>query len=285
MSYTFRFLSTDRAGELFDTFLEAFGDYAIDISGYRQETFVNRAIKNGVDFESSVGLFEGDRMVGYTLIGIDSWKGVLSAYDIGTGITKPHRGKGLARGMFEHALPRLRGLGVKTFVLEVLQQNEPAIKAYEKTGFHITRGFDCFELAWDLIEEGEAPMIISLERGSLAIFETALDWRPSWENSFASIRRIPDSVSLYGALIDDVPRGLIVYYPALNWIMSIVVDRAYRRKGIGSALVRHLKDTIGGAGPRARLVNVQHDDSGMIAFLERLGFENFVGQYEMELDL
>ncbi len=285
MGYTFRFLSPDRKGELFETFLEAFGDYAIDISGYRQETFINRAIKNGVDFESSVGLYDGERMVGYTLIGIDTWKGAPSAYDIGTGIAKPHRGKGLARGMFEHALPRLRDLGARTFVLEVLQRNEPAIKAYEKTGFEITRGFDCFELSWDRIEKTETEEIVPLERENLDLFEPALDWRPSWENSFASIRRIPDEVSLYGALIDGAPRGLIVYYPALDWIMSVVVEREYRRRGVGSSLVRFLGGAIGGVQRRARLVNVQHDDSGMIRFLQRLGFERFVSQYEMEMEI
>jgi ribosomal protein S18 acetylase RimI-like enzyme len=285
MGYTFRFLSPDHNAELFETFLEAFGDYAIDISGYRQEIFVNRAIKNGVDFESSVGLYDGDRMVGYTLIGIDTWKGAQSAYDIGTGIAKPHRGKGLARGMFEHALPRLRDLGVKTFVLEVLQQNKPAIKAYEKTGFEITRGFDCYELSWEKLRGTETATIVPLERADLDLFETALDWRPSWENSFASIKRIPDDVSLYGAVIDGAPRGLIVYYPALNWIMSIVVEKEQRRRGVGSSLVRFLKGAVGGVEPRARLVNVQHDDSGMIRFLERIGFEQFVSQYEMELEI
>jgi len=285
MGYTFRFLSPDQKEELFETFLDAFGDYAIDMSGYRQETFVNRAIKNGIDFESSVGLYEGDRMVGYTLVGIDTWKDVLSAYDIGTGITKPHRGKGLARGMFEHALPRLRGLGVKTFVLEVLQKNEPAIRAYEKTGFEITRGFDCFELPWERVEGIETQAIVPLERESLDLFETALDWRPSWENSFSSIKRIPDDVSLYGALIDGAPRGLIVYYPALKWILSIVVERDQRRRGVGRSLVSHLKGSAGAAGPRASLVNIQHDDSGMIGFAERLGFEYFASQYEMELEI
>ncbi len=285
MSYTCRFLSPDRAGEIFETFLEAFRDYAIDVSGYKQETYINRAIKNGIDFESSVGLFDGDRMVGYTLIGTGAWKGRFSAYDIGTGITKPHRGKGLARGMFEHALPRLRDIGVGTFVLEVLQENEPAIKAYDKTGFRVTREFDCFELNWEKIEKEADETVIPLERNDIGIFEDALDWNPSWENSFTSIERVPDSLLIYGAVREGAPRGLIVYYPALSWIMSIVVDGAYRRNGIGTSLVRHLAGELRGKAPGARLVNVQHDDSGMIAFLKGLGFERFTGQYEMELDI
>ena len=285
MGYTFEFLSADRDGEIFETFKEAFKDYAIDISGYSRESFINRAIKNGIDFESSVGLFDGDRMVGYTLVGTDTWKGRFSAYDIGTGIAKPHRGKGLARGMFEHALPRLRDIGVETFVLEVLQENEPAIKAYEKAGFHVTREFDCFELKWGKIEGEAADTIVPLEKDDIDSFEEALDWNPSWEDSFASFKRIPDSLMIFGAVRDGSPRGLIVFYPALNWIMSIVVERAHRRSGVGTSLVRHLAAEIGGRTTGARLVNVQHDDTGMIAFLDGLGFTPFASQYEMELDI
>lgn len=285
MGYSFEFLSREKAGVIFDTFLEAFSDYAIDVSQYSSEAFVNRAIKNGVDFESSVGLFDGDKMVGYTLVGIDRWKGVPSAYDIGTGITKPHRGKGLARGMFDHALPRLRDIGVETFVLEVLQQNEPAIKVYKKTGFCITREFDCFELKWDKIKGAPGEAIVELERDSINNFEDSLDWLPSWENSIASINRVPDELHLYGAIRDGAPRGLIVYYPALNWIMCVAVEREHRRSGIGTSLVRHLGGILRDGPPSSRLVNVQHDDSGMIAFLEGLGFEKFVSQYEMELKI
>lgn len=270
---------------IFETFLEAFKDYAIDISQYSQDIFINRTIKNGIDFESSVGLFENGKMVGYTLIGTDTWKGVPSAYDIGTGIAKPHRGKGLARGMFEHALPRLRKIGVKRFVLEVLQQNEPAIKAYKKTGFEITREFDCFELQWDKIEKTSSGTIAELGRDSINIFEDSLDWLPSWENSISSIMRIPDEVLIFGATRNNMPVGLIAYYPALNWIMCIAVDREHRRAGIGTALVRHLGSLLEGGPPSARLVNVQHDDSGMITFLEGVGFEKFVSQYEMELEI
>lgn len=285
MNLSFEFLSEDMTEEIFNAFLVAFEDYAIDVSQYTREIYINRTIKNGIDFESSVGLFDGGRMVGFTLIGTDTWKGVTGAYDIGTGIAKPYRGKGQAGGMFDYALPRLREKGVETFVLEVLQQNEPAIKAYEKTGFVVTREFDCFELQWDRIDGRRSETIVELERDDIGRFENAVDWLPSWENSFAAMRRIPDELLLFGAMREGVPRGLIAYYPSLKWIMCIAVDREHRRTGIGTSLVRHLGGVLGGGPASARLVNVQHDDSGMIAFLEGLGFEKFVSQYEMELEI
>jgi ribosomal protein S18 acetylase RimI-like enzyme len=288
-AYSYRFLSRDMTGALFRTFVEAFSDYALDMSHVREKVFLNRALKNGVDFESSVGVFGGDRMVGYTLIGIDQWKGAPAAFDIGTGIVKRHRGKGLATGMFEYAVPRLREKGVRAFLLEVLQENGRAIKAYEKTGFRITREFDCFQLRLDRVEMAETAVlrgeIHELEREQVDWFEEALDWQPSWENSFASIKRIPDDVAFLSMSVDGEPAGILVYYPALTWIMCIAVKRPYRRRGIGTALVRHLVDSLKGVIPTVRLINVQHADSGMTSFLERCGFEIFVKQFEMELDL
>jgi ribosomal protein S18 acetylase RimI-like enzyme len=289
MAYIYRFLTRDAAGDLYKTFVEAFSDYALDMSQYREETFLNRALKNGVDFDSSVGAYAGDRMIGYTLVGIDRWDGAPAAYDIGTGIVKAHRGKGIARGMFEHALPKLRERGVRKFLLEVLQENERAIKAYERTGFRITREFDCFVLKLGEVAAVEQALkdadIRELDRDRIELFGEALDWQPSWENSFASIIRIPDEILIRGMFISDAPAGILVYYPALTWIMCLAVQRSHRRRGIGTALVRNLLESLSGAIRTVKLVNVPHSDSGMISFLERLGFELYVSQYEMALDL
>lgn len=40
-------------------------------------------------------------MVGFTLIGIDEWRGGLGAFDAATGIADGYRGQGLARAMFD----------------------------------------------------------------------------------------------------------------------------------------------------------------------------------------
>jgi ribosomal protein S18 acetylase RimI-like enzyme len=121
------------------TFLEAFADYAMGAPRTTEEQFFLRMQKNAVDYALSVGVYDSGRMVGFTLIGIDSWGGTLTAYDAGTGIVPEFRGQRLARRMFDHALPALHDRGVERFSLEVLQQNEPAIKAYRKAGFETTR--------------------------------------------------------------------------------------------------------------------------------------------------
>ena len=79
--------------------------------------------------------------------------------------------------------------------------------------------------------------------------------------------------------------GLLVYYPTLNWIMCLAVDRRYRRRGIATELLRHLKKCIGGKVPMVKMIGVDHTDSGMLQFLKKAGFEVYTALYEMRLDL
>lgn len=289
MAIEYRFLSEDMKGDIYRTFVDAFSDYAMDMSYMTEEITFNRAEKNGIDLGSSIGAFDGSRMVGYTLVGRDVRGGVSSAFDIGTGIVKPYRGIGIAGGMFERLSDRLREQEVRKFVLEVLQENEPAVKAYTRSGFRIVREFDCFELDLGEVNVDEKIIdrikIVESDWSSLDEFSDSLDWLPSWENSFESIRRIPDEVIFFTAVTGPVPAGLIVYYPAINWIMTLVVKREYRLNGIGAALVAFLAATLNDSIEKVRLVNVDGSDEGMIDFLKKTGFDLLISQYEMEMDL
>ncbi|MFH2001887.1 MAG: GNAT family N-acetyltransferase, partial [Planctomycetota bacterium] len=101
-------LSESMMPEIHRTFLEAFFDYAQDAGHVTEALLYNRAVKNGIDFRSSVGAFDGGKMVGFTLVGLDMWEGAFPAFDIATGIVKDYRGKGLARRIFDFALPGLK---------------------------------------------------------------------------------------------------------------------------------------------------------------------------------
>ena len=289
MSYSYRFLTPDQFPQVHKTFLLAFADYYVDTGGVTEEMLCNRAVKNGVQFDASVGAFDGDRMVAMTIIGLDDWKGAPAAFDIGTGVVPGHRGRGVAREMFDFAVPRLRERGVDRFVLEVIQDNRPAIKAYESVGFGVTREFDCFQ--WDLeraFAEDDAGATVEVRpssRDRLDEFESHLEWRPSWENSFASIGRIPDEVLVYEAVDGGECPGLLVYYPLINWITTLVVKRDHRRRGLASALLRHFARERPGGQSSVRLVNVDHTDEATISLLEHAGCELLVRQFEMELTL
>ena len=271
------------------TFDEAFADYHLKLKTSCEPWLYKRCVKNGVAFDCSVGAFDGDRMVGITLIGLDDWQGVSAAFDVATGVVPDYRGGGLARRMFDLAVPRLKERGVRKFILEVLQVNEPAIKTYQKSGFEITREFDCYELPLKEFEGRSAvstPWVVRpITRDKVNSFREHVDWQPSWENNFSSILRTPDEVVALGAYDGSHCVGELVYYPLLNWIPSLVVRREYRRKGIGGLLLTHFLKQLDSTIGSVKLVNVDHSDDVMTAFLHRCGFRLYTSQYEMELAL
>nr|NQU93471.1 GNAT family N-acetyltransferase [Bacteroidota bacterium] len=140
----FRKFTTDSYPVIHKTFHEAFSDYGVDMSYMTKEVIRNRSLKNGIDYDLSVGAWDGDHLIGFTLVGADIWNKEPAAFDIMTGIIKPFRGKGIANAMFDQILPVAREKGIKNFVLEVLQGNESAINAYKKSGFKIRRSFNCY---------------------------------------------------------------------------------------------------------------------------------------------
>jgi ribosomal protein S18 acetylase RimI-like enzyme len=271
--------------QLHRTWQEAFSDYAVDMSYMTEERIRVRTVKNNVDFDLSVGAFDGERMVGFTLIGVGDWRGERAAFDAGTGIVASHRGQGLAREMFDHAIPALRARGVTLFLLEVIQSNEAAIRAYRKAGFEITRELACFELEAGSLAPSpparQATPIRPVDRAAIAALEEEADWQPSWENGFPAIRRIPDDLLLFGAHEEGSCIGAIAYTPQFNWILTLLVRRSHRRRGIGWALVRHLAAHLPAGVSTVNLLNVDRSDQGMLAFLARLGFRHTIGQYEM----
>ena len=169
------------------------------------------------------------------------------------------------------------------------QKNEPGIKAYQKIGFHITRKSDSF---W--LEAGDADLdsrrttllkIQTVGKESIDTFRDEVDWYPSWENSFSSIERIPDEVNIFAAFADAQPVGLLVYYPSIKWILSLVVKKSHRRRGIASTLMAYCIERLPPGTSKIKIMNLEYSDTGMQSFLIKSGFTLFLKQYEMELDI
>jgi len=282
-------LHFDQIPQVYKTFVEAFSDYGVDVSYMTEEVIRNRSAKNGIDFEISVGAFDGDKMVGFTLVGVDLWQGELSAFDIMTGITRPFRGQRIAGKMFDFTLPMVKARGIKNFVLEVLQQNDPAIKAYSKTGFEIIRSFDCFIASTAKLKPATRNLadieIRSLDKTVLNAISSFFDWSPSWENSISSLLRIPDQLTVLGAFYQQKLVGILAYYPLIRWINLLATDQQYRNRGIASALINHLLFTIAEHTLEIKVINVDNSDQAMQALLVKTGFEKLTSQYEMCLKL
>ena len=275
--------------QLHKAFLEAFGDYAMDSSRVSEDRLLLRMQKNAVNYDLSPGAYVDGKLVGFTLVGIDDWDGRRTAYDAGTGIVSDHRGRGLAGRMFESVLPGLREHGVTQFVLEALKDNQRAIRAYQKSGFETSRYLRCFTADLQMLRT------LGSTRGwnvCDARFEEVLalasdaDWLPSFENRFSASIFIPQDVRFLGAYRSGGSErgrctGAVAYCPRLNWLLTLVVRRTERRCGVGRALLGALARSIPASVTGLAALNVDAQDTGMQAFLGRVGFSHLIDQVEM----
>lgn len=286
MTVRYEYLTAEGFPQAHATMTEAFADYAVDMSYMTAERSWLRNLKSGVHYDCSVAAFDGDNMVGLTFVGLDDWQGEKAAFDAGTGIIPAYRGQGIAKAMFEFILPRLRERGVTKFLLEVLQPNMAAIRAYSKTGFKITREFACYDLPLDSfvaenLASGSFDVRI-IDKARVQEFKTLVDWQPSWENSFSGMDRIEDDLIRLGAFHGDQCVGILVFYPLLGWIMSLVVNKDFRRQGAASSLVKALMANLPAGVDIVIIDNIDRCDKSMLAFFEKAGAQLLIDQFEME---
>ena len=91
--------------------------------------------RDGVDMSESRILLSDDRPIGVALVARRGWTSRLAAM----GIIMEARNKGAGNWAMGHLLDDARLRGDKEMVLEVIEQNEPAVHLYQKHGFEIVR--------------------------------------------------------------------------------------------------------------------------------------------------
>jgi len=286
VSVRYKHLTVEDFPQAHATMVEAFADYQVDMSYMTSERSWLRNRKSGVHYDCSVGAFNGEKLVGVTFVGLDDWQGDKAAFDAGTGIVPGYRGQGIAKAMFEFILPELRDRGVSKFLLEVLQPNKAAIKAYTKTGFKISREFACYDLqpgsfAAEKLACGDFD-VRRIDRARVQAFKNQVDWQPSWENSFSGMDRIEDGLVRLGAFRGNQCVGILVFYPLLRWIMSLVVVRDFRRQAVASTLMRALMKDLPRDVDVVKINNIDLSDKAMPAFFEKAGAVHVIDQFEME---
>ncbi len=266
-----------------DCFDEAFSDYTL--KGKPARLWLrDRCAKNGVDLAASSAAWDGDRMVGFTLVGLDEDSQGLAAYDSGTGIVPSHRGRGLAGRLFDFLLPGLKSRGVSRFLLEVLQKNTAGVSAYEKSGFSVVREFDCYSLDPKNFDHGEfdsTAEIRTLDLESALRLHRRAAFPMSWENSANSILRIQGELQVLGIYVHGTLAGELIYHLESQWIHSLFIEREHRRIGLGGMILSELlKRAAAQSQPKA--VNVDSRDTDFSSFLLKSGFMLFTRQFEME---
>lgn len=258
-------------------FDEAFGDYSVAFApsaGWLGEMMRRR----GVRLDLSVGVWEEERLLAFTLNGLGSWLGETTGYDSGTGVVPDFRGRRLTALMLEKTEELLGGAGATQYLLEVLQSNDKAIRAYRGAGFETTRELRCW--AFDAPHAAAPTGVVIAEgaAGDLRSMAAMRDSQPSWQNSDESIERAGDPRVTLLARDSEGVAGRAILFPATNDLAQFAVAKRARRRGIGRALVAAARAKCGRS---IRILNIDSHDAGTNAFLEAAGATEIVQQFEM----
>ena len=266
--------------ELFETRNEAFRGYPVS---WTKEAFIKMITRRGYVPALSFGAFDGQRLVSFTLNCTGTYNGKQTIYDTSTGTIEEYRGKGLASKIFEASLPSLKAAGAEQYLLEVMTDNTKAISVYKNIGFIVCREFNYFMQGTEQINVNkQSPGDIILRDTTLAdrtIMQAMWDFAPSWQNTFDALEKNIENFKIVGAFSGDDLLGYGIIEPSSGDVPQLAVDRNYRRKGIGSAILKELLSHNNYTS--VKVINTDSACSAITMFLEQNGICISGMQYEM----
>lgn len=228
-----------------------------------------------IDWELSYGMFDGEKLVGFIINGIDVHEGRKTAYNSGTGVLPEYRGKAIVDRLYEHALPEFQKAGVEKCLLEVICENERAMKVYSRIGFETRRKLYSFKGSLP-ISTGE----LQLQNTSFSkIMSTGL-YDPknySWDNLSKPVEISEQNKNCF--LITSA-EGKLMGYVVLGPNGQVVQLEASESSDISEVLKAISKLT-----PDVRFGNIPDHRKQLLNELKAFNFENTINQYEMELYL
>ena len=170
---------------------KGFEDYFIPIQ-IEIFDFLTMLRKDGIDLTASRVLITDDRPCGIALIGRRGWTSRLAAM----GISKERRGQGAGSWFMEQLIAEARQRGERAISLEVIEQNDPAVKLYQKSGFRTVRRLIGF-IRKDAEEKESQPLQeIDLREMGRLISQHGLSDLP-WQLSGESIAQLNPPARAY----------------------------------------------------------------------------------------
>ncbi|TSB45486.1 GNAT family N-acetyltransferase [Alkalicoccobacillus porphyridii] len=264
--------------ELTECFNAAFADYSIPMQ-MTPSQLQDRFYAGGISYDLSFGAFDSDdRLVAFVMHCTDHPEQPTTVFNVGTGVIPSYRGQRLVPRIYTFAAPHLKETGIKTKMLEVIQTNTKAIKAYQSAGFRIEKELTCLKGKIKSVSKKEASIIYASGRAYQTL-NNSLFWNylPAWENSTPCILRNVEAYTFYFVQDPEDVCGYAVVHSTTGVIKQFGVLPEKRGKGFGQALFH----SIGQDHDEVKILNIDQRDTSTLAFLEKNGLTPFVTQYEM----
>lgn len=258
---------------------ESFSDYIIPLQLTIEQLELKIAAEN-IQLDLSIGVLDQDKLVGFMLHALNTVDGKLTGYNAATGVIPSHRGQGLVGKMYELLLERLKPLQVEQLVLEVIEGNHSAIRAYEKMGYHIARKLVCFEGEAIEIDREYSVDIRELQAYNWPVFQEFWDIQPAWQNAILALEKSRARCRILGAYIEEALVGYLIFNPTSKRVLQVAVNPKDRRQGIATQLIQRMKKSTESTCVYA--YNIDDSSLETAAFFHALNLKSDLAQFEMK---
>ena len=209
-----------------------FEDYFVPIQ-FNTDTFLNMLRKDGIDLSASRVLMRNNQPCGIALIARRGWTSRLAAM----AVAKESRGKGIGSWFMKETIKEAGRRGEHEMVLEVIEQNGPAVKLYRNCGFKNVRRLVGF-IHQDT-EDGEKGDLYEIDLRKIAgvISQHGLSDLP-WQLSGESIAQMNPPARAYC----KGPAYVVISNPDVEHVViwSLLVEPTARGHGLGTDMLKQV---------------------------------------------
>ena len=276
MDFTVRPAAEYATDDLARLLNQGFEEYFIPIH-FTDSTFLNILRKDGIDLSVSRVLLADERPCGIALVAPRPARHASRLAAMG--IARETRGKRAGSWLMKRLVDEARERGDREMVLEVIEQNEPAVRLYRNYGFeHVRRLIGCIrreakEAAVSDLQNIDLPELAQL------ISQHGLPDLP-WQVSGESIAQLDPA----GRAYQYGPAYVAISNPESQHIAiwSLLVEPQARGRGLGTDMLRRV---IARHPGKTWHVPALLPEELFPAF-ERAGFEReMLSQWQMRLSL
>lgn len=270
--------------KIHEAFVDAFSDYEVKLDMPLEKLVEMMKIRD-LNPDFSVGCFDGDLLVGFILTGHRETGGVKTCYDGGTGVIKTYQRKGIGEMLLKELLLILHEKQVNRFVLEVLENNTPAIKLYEKHGFAKTRKLECYEIEkHELRTVPDRGFGITVTNPASLIQNEELYrlYPPTWQNEIQSVLNVSENYTCISLSCTSKILGYGFIHKTKGDIPQIGILEEWKNWGLEAHLIAELAKHT--ESEKIIALNVESENY-LGETLRKLGFRNTVNQWEMVLEM
>lgn len=256
-------------------FNASFADYELPLQ-FSEEALMQKIQFEDIDLTNSVGAFDGEQLVGLIFFGFDGQ----TAWDGGTGVIPTYRGQKLTQRMLEYGFPILKANGINRVLLEVLENNTTAYKIYERAGFRPLRLLHAYkgEISTATTRQHNIEILNSPD------FDVLLQMgedTPPWQQMNKRIQNRGDIITTICIKANDVVAAYAHFDAKTGRVWQFATSSTRRQQGMAGAMFEYIGQTC-----NCPITVINVDESSVAnQFLQSIGLNHFISQYEMDMYL